>query len=465
MKLVELDPDVIEWEDWAKRSLLDEFFVDELARSIREHGQATPIRVRVVNGRYVGVSGYQRWLACRKAGVKVRAEVIDLDDRAAVLSHLEENAYRDDLHPLDLARKVEDAIRAGATVEEAERACRKDVTKLRFLLELPPKVQEQLKELPKERVPYTKLYELKELIGRVSEDDLFNWVNWVVEFNPSKEEIARRIKEAVEKPKLDLEATVKGMVAKGVSLGEAVKRLIGAGLSPSEADRAVKSFVERGEVLLVEGRLRLPEAREEAEAKLREHETEELRAKLEEAERRAKEERARLEEKVRSLEETLRAKGREVEELKTQLEEARARPSSEAEKLRRELEDRDRRIEELTRLLEEARAKAAEAAAAARVEDALALFKDASLKLADYAKQSPTAARRAVEAFEEAAERLLSHELLAVMDREKRDRVVNAMLRRAGVAKHDYCPICYGDLKRGDPVVVHRGCLEKAGFR
>ena len=366
MRLVELDPDEVTWEDWAKRSLLDEPFIDELARSIKEHGQAAPIRVRVVEGRYVGVSGYQRWLACKKAGVKVRAEVVDMEDRAAALSHLEENAYRDDLHPLDLARKVDYAIRTGASVEEVERACRKDVTKLRFLLELPPKVQERLGRLPKERVPYTKLYELRPLLGRVSEDELLSWVEWVVRFNPSKEELTKLLEEAVE------------------------------GRRPEKAEGVRLPEVER------------PKEEARAEAKPRERE---------------------------------------------------------AEELRRELEDRDRKIQELTRLLEEARAKAAEEEAAARAEDALALFREASTKLVDYARQSPTAARRAVEAFEEAAERLLSHELLAVMDREKRDRVVNAMLRRAGVAKHDYCPICYGDLKRGDPVVVHRGCLEKAGFR
>ena len=353
MKLIELDPDEVEWEDWAKRSMLDEGFIDELARSIKEHGQASPIRVRVVGGRYVGVSGYQRWLACKRAGVKVRAEVVELDDKAAALSHLEENAYRDDLHPLDLARKVDYALRAGATVEEVERACRKDVTKLRFLLDLPLKVQEYVRGLPREKVPYTKLYELKPLLGRVGEDELLGWVDWIVKFNPTREEVARRVRGRLERPS----------DSEGVELEEAA------------SEGAVKRLAKRGEVVPTEVGLTPLKAEEAGGLK-------------------------------------------EVEE--------RASPEGEME-----------------------------------AEDALAMFREASMRLAEYARRSPTAARRAVEVFEEVAETLISCELFAVMDREKRDRVLNALLRAAGKAKHDYCPLCYGELK-GDLVAVHVGCLERA---
>ena len=80
--------------------------IEELVRSIREHGLIIPITVRPLpNGYYEIVTGYRRYLAYRKLGLKeIPCIIKDLSDAEAMIESLIENVHRKDLKPVEKAR-------------------------------------------------------------------------------------------------------------------------------------------------------------------------------------------------------------------------------------------------------------------------------------------------------------------------------------------------------------------------
>jgi len=127
----EIDPALI--DDWGPVDRLDEFTAvnddddgdgfETLMTSIRDQGQQVPILVRrsKVEGRYEAVYGRRRLKACRELGIKVRANVQDLDDQTALLAKGLENAARRNLSFYERARFAEAILAAGhdtATVRQ-----------------------------------------------------------------------------------------------------------------------------------------------------------------------------------------------------------------------------------------------------------------------------------------------------------------------------------------------------------
>jgi ParB family transcriptional regulator, chromosome partitioning protein len=119
----EIDPDLI--DDWGPADRLDEFTAvnaeddgesfEALKDSIREGGQHVPILVRraKTEGRYQAIYGRRRLKACRDLGVKVRANVQDMDDATALLAKGLENAARRNLSFYEKARFAEAILEAG----------------------------------------------------------------------------------------------------------------------------------------------------------------------------------------------------------------------------------------------------------------------------------------------------------------------------------------------------------------
>ncbi|WP_420006476.1 plasmid partitioning protein RepB [Arenibacterium sp. LLYu02] len=128
----EIDPDLI--DDWGPKDRLDEFTAvnaedddegfDALKNSIREGGQQVPILVRrskLAEGRFEAIYGRRRLKACRELGIKVRANVQDVDDATALLAKGLENAARRNLSFYEKARFAEAIQAAGhesATVRQ-----------------------------------------------------------------------------------------------------------------------------------------------------------------------------------------------------------------------------------------------------------------------------------------------------------------------------------------------------------
>jgi ParB family chromosome partitioning protein len=128
----EIDPSLI--DDWGPKDRLDEFTAvnaedddegfEALMGSIRDGGQQVPILVRrskSEEGRFEAIYGRRRLKACRELGIKVRANVQDIDDASALLAKGLENAARRNLSFYEKARFAEAIQAAGhesATVRQ-----------------------------------------------------------------------------------------------------------------------------------------------------------------------------------------------------------------------------------------------------------------------------------------------------------------------------------------------------------
>lgn len=97
--------------------------LEPLIESIRTHGQKVPILVRrLPSGEMEIVYGRRRLLACRTLGIEVRAVVLEMDDRSALIAQGVENAQRLENSYIERALFVKQVLDAGfdlATVEQA----------------------------------------------------------------------------------------------------------------------------------------------------------------------------------------------------------------------------------------------------------------------------------------------------------------------------------------------------------
>ncbi|TRW93154.1 plasmid partitioning protein RepB [Paracoccus sp. M683] len=120
----EIDPSLI--DDWGPKDRLDDFTTvndedddegfEALKNSIRRDGQQVPILVRrskTSEGRFEAIYGRRRLKACRDLGLKVRANVQDVDDATALLAKGLENAARRNLSFYEKARFAEAIQSAG----------------------------------------------------------------------------------------------------------------------------------------------------------------------------------------------------------------------------------------------------------------------------------------------------------------------------------------------------------------
>nr|WP_243237318.1 ParB/RepB/Spo0J family partition protein [Heliobacterium chlorum] len=87
------------------RKYFDSESLDELARSISEHGVIQPMVVRKTGkDRYQLIVGERRWRACRQAGIeKVPVIIKEWDEQTVAEVALIENIQRQDLNPIEEA--------------------------------------------------------------------------------------------------------------------------------------------------------------------------------------------------------------------------------------------------------------------------------------------------------------------------------------------------------------------------
>jgi ParB family transcriptional regulator, chromosome partitioning protein len=136
------------------RQHFDEAGIDELARSLAEHGLIEPLVVRRAGtgiDTFEIIAGERRWRAAQKAGFRdVLVVVKDVSPKAAFELAIIENVQREDLNPVELAEALDRLVREHGYTQEAlaERLGkdRSTITNSLRLLKLPERVRAKVIE-------------------------------------------------------------------------------------------------------------------------------------------------------------------------------------------------------------------------------------------------------------------------------------------------------------------------------
>ncbi len=114
-KVEQISVDLIDDPVIAMRTDVDESYIEELGRSIKEHGLINPISVKRVGTRYEVIAGHQRLLASRRVGVIFLDCIVrDIASDESLILTAHENMVRQDVNPVD------EAIFLGRLVAEKE---------------------------------------------------------------------------------------------------------------------------------------------------------------------------------------------------------------------------------------------------------------------------------------------------------------------------------------------------------
>ena len=139
----DIEPDRIDMDGLRDRLVLEDNTIDELADSIRKHGQQVPIMVRPSDqpDRYRIVYGRRRLAAIRKIGGTVKAIVRTLDDDASLIAQGQENNLRLDPSFIEKALFIKEMQEAGykpGVIQDALGLTRQGVSNHRVVIEQLP---------------------------------------------------------------------------------------------------------------------------------------------------------------------------------------------------------------------------------------------------------------------------------------------------------------------------------------
>lgn len=148
--LAQIPLDRISANPYQPRKIFNEQSIDDLARSVREHGIVQPIVVTRAGDRFRLIAGERRFRAAQRAGLQtVPAVIKDLQKEGDALQiALIENIQREDLNPIEEANayhQLHDEF--GLTQEEISRRVGKErstVANFLRLLKLPETVKQRL---------------------------------------------------------------------------------------------------------------------------------------------------------------------------------------------------------------------------------------------------------------------------------------------------------------------------------
>ena len=148
--LAQIPIDQIQPNPYQPRRTFNEASIDELARSVREHGIVQPLVVMRAGDKYKLIAGERRFRAAQKAGLATVPVVVkdSLKSGDALQIALVENIQREDLNPMEEANayhQLHDEF--GMTQEESARRVGKErstVANFLRLLKLPASVKELL---------------------------------------------------------------------------------------------------------------------------------------------------------------------------------------------------------------------------------------------------------------------------------------------------------------------------------
>ena len=133
------------------RKTFSEEKIDELSKSIKEHGIIQPIVVRKKGESYEIVAGERRWRAARKAELtQVPCLIRELTDEQNMLIAIIENMQREDLNPVEEAEGLNQMITTfGMTQEQVSKSVGKSrpyIANSLRLLTLPEYIKNEMAE-------------------------------------------------------------------------------------------------------------------------------------------------------------------------------------------------------------------------------------------------------------------------------------------------------------------------------
>lgn len=147
ISIYDIDPN----PDQPRRNF-DQESIQDLSKSIKEHGVVQPIIVKPSqNNRYTIVAGERRWRAARAAGLdKIPVIIRDFNDKEMLEIALIENLQREDLNPIEEAEGINSLIESyGLTQEQVAQRLgksRPSIANSLRLLKLPKHVKNLLEE-------------------------------------------------------------------------------------------------------------------------------------------------------------------------------------------------------------------------------------------------------------------------------------------------------------------------------
>lgn len=135
----DIDVSRIAFDGLRDRLVLEDASIDELAESIRKHGQQVPIMVRPGDqpDMFRIVYGRRRLAAIRKLGGTVKAIVRNMDDEASIIAQGQENNLRLDPSFIEKALFIRDMETAGykpAIIQDALGLSRQGVSNHRVVI-------------------------------------------------------------------------------------------------------------------------------------------------------------------------------------------------------------------------------------------------------------------------------------------------------------------------------------------
>ena len=142
----------IEVNPWQPRNDFDESALTELSESIKIHGLIQPITVRrMAANQYQLISGERRLRASKKAElIEVPAYVRIANDQEMLEMALVENIQREELNPIEVAftyqRLIDECHLTHDKLSERVAKNRSTVTNMLRLLDLPPDIQQGIKQ-------------------------------------------------------------------------------------------------------------------------------------------------------------------------------------------------------------------------------------------------------------------------------------------------------------------------------
>lgn len=151
--------------------------VEELKASIAQSGLITPIAAALIKGRYIVVGGHRRLKACRELGHKtIKCNLLEnVNDKSLQTLAIVENLQRQDLHPIEVAIAVDNALNNGFTRSELVAALSKSesfISKCLSVLKLSGVILDDIQKT-KTKIGLDILVELQRFDDEATQEDLY----------------------------------------------------------------------------------------------------------------------------------------------------------------------------------------------------------------------------------------------------------------------------------------------------